>query len=196
VGEERRHEPVDDFLDRLANPSPAPGGGSAAAAAAAMAAVLVQSVASQSAEGWAEAGGVAAQADAIRIRAVPLIELDARRYKEALDLLAERESIEASERDARLRAALEGAAAPLLEIGEAAADAAELAALAAARGAAAVRADAVAAAVLAEAANSVVVGLLEINLTIVEGDPRIQRAIELAGRARRAHETARAAISG
>src|SRR5436305_1989175 len=55
-----------------------------------MAAALVQSVASQSAADWADAGGVAAQAHALRIRTVPLIELDAVRYAEALRVLAAR----------------------------------------------------------------------------------------------------------
>jgi formiminotetrahydrofolate cyclodeaminase len=195
-GEQWPHEPLDDFFERLADSSPAPGGGSAAAAAVAMAAALVQSVASQSAADWADAGGVAAQAHAIRIRTVPLIELDALRYAEALLVLADRESIEAGERDAQLGTALEGAAAPLLQIGEGAADVAELAALATARGAHAVRADALAAARLADAAGTIAAGLLEINLAVREGDPRIARADELAGRASRAREAAQAAISG
>src|SRR5919204_3753614 len=105
-------QPVSDFLARIADPIPAPGGGSAAAVAVAMAAALVRSVASVSRAGWDEAGGVAAQADAISHRVAPLIELDARRYEEALRLLAERGSIAAEERDLRLGAALEGAAAP------------------------------------------------------------------------------------
>jgi len=156
----------------------------------------VQAAASHSGESWVEAGGAAAQAEAIRIRVAPLVELDARRYEEARRLLAHPGEIPESERDARLGEAISEAAGPPLEVAESAADCAELAALVAEQGDHDHRADALAAAILAEAGAAVALSLLEVNLTMIEDDDRIDRGRDLVRRAGAGRERAAAAIAG
>ncbi len=185
--------PLGAFLDDLAGEDAAPGGGSAAAITAAMAAGLAASVARLSAASWEGAGGAVAQAEALRLRVGPLVELDARAYDEALRTLAKRDQIAEPERNERIGEALERAADVLLRIAEAAADAAELAALVAEEGEHAIRADAAAAVILAEAAARTAASLVEINLTTTEEDPRIARARELLSLAEAARERAVAA---
>ena len=177
------NEPVGEFLAALGDASPAPGGGSAAALVVAIAARLIGSVAQISAASWSEAGGTKAQAEAIERRIAPVVDLDARRYEEALHALAERSSAPAAERDAQLGKTLERAAEPPLQIAEAAADIAELAALAAERGEPAIRADAVSAAALAEAAATAAAALVEVNLGTLADDWRIERVRQLQLRA-------------
>ena len=80
------------------------------------------------------------------------------------------------QRDFALGVALLQAAEVPLRIAEAAADVAELAALAAAEGAPHLRPDATAAAALAEAATRAAAHLVEINLAIVPGDRHSERA--------------------
>ncbi len=199
AGEDKRDEAlntsVGGLLDDLAEEGPAPGGGSAAALTASMAASLTASVARMSATGWGEAGGVIAQAESLRSKISPLIDLDARAYQEALDTLARRDEIAEPDRDARLQDALGRAAEIPLRIGEAAADVAELAALAAERGEAVVRADAAAAAMLAEGAARSAALLVEVNLATAEGDPRIASARELVVQAQQNRERAAAALT-
>ena len=189
------NEPVGEFLAALGNASPAPGGGSAAALAVAMAARLIGSVAQISAASWDEAGGARAQAEAIERRIAPLVNLDARRYEEALHALAERSSTPAQERDTQLGEMLERAAEPPLQISEAAADVAELAALAAERGEPASRADALSAAALAEAAAAAAAALVEVNLGTLAGDWRIERVRQLQLRAADARRRAVTALT-
>ena len=186
---------LSDFLGELAAQGPAPGGGSAAAVCVAMAAALVRSVASQSRDGWAEAAGAIVQAEALGRRAAPLVERDARAYDEAMRTIAERSAIAPGDREARLADALGRAADVPLEIGEAAADAAELAAATAEHGDPRVRADAVAAAVLAEAAARVAATLVQVNLATGPADPRIEVARALAARAATARERAIGALA-
>jgi formiminotetrahydrofolate cyclodeaminase len=182
------------FLDDLGDEQPAPGGGSAAAVAVAMAAQLARSVAARSRKGWNESGGAIAQANAIARRVTPLIERDARAFDRALRMISERAGIPAGERDAQLGEALGRAAEVPLEIGEAAADACDLAALVAEQGELSVQADALAAALLAEAAARISSALVEVNLgTLLEG-PRVERARALAVRATAACERAVAAV--
>jgi methenyltetrahydrofolate cyclohydrolase len=188
--------PLGEVVDRLAHGQPAPGGGSAAAAAVAMSAALTSSVASMSRDAWAEAPGAIAQAEAIRRRALPLVDRDAGAYEDAVRALAERRANPSGDRDARLGAALADAAAVPLEIGEVGADAAELAAEVADRGAGATRADATVAVVLAEAAVRAAACLVEINLGTIAGDPRLAAARGLLARAAAARERALLALSG
>jgi formiminotetrahydrofolate cyclodeaminase len=187
---------VGDFLAALAAQTPAPGGGSAAAVTVAMAAALVRSVASLSREGWSEAGGVIAQAEAVGRRVTPLIQRDAHAYEDALRTIAERSEIAPEDREARLADSLERAAAAPLEIGEAAAEAAELAALAVENGEPSVRADAAAAAMLAEAAARVSATLVEINLGAGPSDPRVEAAQALVARATSGRQRAASALAG
>ena len=87
------------------------------------------------------------------------------------------------QRDFALGAALVRAAEVPLAIAEAAADVAELAALAAADGAPHLRPDATAAAALAEAAIRAATHLVEINLAIVPGDRHTEAAARLSAAA-------------
>ena len=81
-----------------------------------------------------------------------------------------------------LEAKLDLSCAVPLEIAEAAADTASLAALAAELGERDVQADAAAAAVLAAAGARAAAHLVAVNLTVTEGDVRLARARERAGR--------------
>ena len=95
------------------------------------------------------------------------------------------------QRDFALGAALLQAAEVPLRIAEAAADVAELAALAAAEGSPHLRPDATAAAALAEAATRAAAHLVEINLATVPGDRHSERG-RAPGRSRRRGARARA----
>ena len=174
------------FLERLATPEPGPGGGSIAALTLAHAAGLVLMVARRSRETWPEAGGVAAQAQAIQSRALPLVDSDATAWVEALDAL--------ETRGTGLAAKLDRAAEVPLRIGELAADLAELAALAAERGEGTYRGDAAAAALFADAAARVAEKLVAVNLTMTPTDGR--RAVARDNAAAAAAWAARALETG
>ncbi len=162
----------------------ASGGGPLAARVTASAAELLAKVAHASAEGWPEAAGVAAQAQCLHDRAAPLAEVAARAYEEALA---------AAGGDYEFGRAYAQAAEPPLRIVEAAADVAELAALVAANGDPALRADAVAAGLLAAAAAQAAAELVAVNLTVSPDDERSRRAQALAEGAARFADAARAA---
>ena len=168
-----------ELLDELAGPVP-PGGGSALAFTVAMAAAVVRMAARASKESWDEAGGVAAQADALRARAAPLAQVDADVYDRALAVRDGAASLRADKRDWEIGKAFADAAEPPLEIARVAADVAELAALVAVSGEPRVRADAIAALALAAAAARAAVTLVEVNLTAIDGDLRVAEAERLA----------------
>lgn len=170
------------LLDALAGPVP-PGGGSALAFTVAMAAAVVRMAARASQESWDVAAGVAAQADQLRARAAPLAQLDAEVYDQALAVRDGAAALSPEKRDWEIGKAFAAAAEPPLEIARAAADVAELAAEVAVSGDPRVRADAVAAVTLAAAAARAAVTLVEVNLTAVEGDPRVAEAQRLAAAA-------------
>jgi formiminotetrahydrofolate cyclodeaminase len=186
---------LEESVSELVGSQHAPGGGSAAAAAVVMAAGLVGSVARESEGHWDEAKGTMAQAASIADRVAPLVKADTSAYREALDALADRHSAPVESRDRQLEDVLERAAAVPFQICEAAADAAELAALVTANGEAAVRADAAAAAVMAEAAAASAALLVEINLATLPDDPRLATARELATRAADERERALRALA-
>jgi formiminotetrahydrofolate cyclodeaminase len=179
-------------LDELAGPV-APGGGSALAFTVAMAAAVVRMAAHVSAGSWDEAGGVAAQADALRARVAPLAQLDADVFDQALAVRDGAAALPPEKRDWEIGKAFAAAAEPPLEIARVAADVAELAAAVAVSGEARVRPDAIAAATLAAAAARAAVTIVEANLTAVQGDARIDEAAELAFIAERAAVQARRA---
>jgi formiminotetrahydrofolate cyclodeaminase len=181
-------------LDELAGPVP-PGGGSALAFTVAMAAALVRMSARASAESWDDAGGVAAQADALRARAAPLAQLDADVYDQALAVRDGAAALPPEKRDWEIGKAFTAAAEPPLEIARVAADVAELALAVALSGEPRIRPDAVAAATLAAAVARAAVAIVEANLTALEGDTRVTEAEELAGVAAYAAKKAQAAIA-
>ena len=175
---------LDEFLDALAATAPVPASGSAAAVVGAMAAELVAMTA-RATTGWADAAGVAAQARGLASRLRPLATADAAAFARVLALRADTSS------DARdLGPALERSAAIPLEIADACAATAELAAVAAERAVGHERADAVAAAALAEGATRAAVALVLANLTTTPGDDRSSRAALLVHVAAQARERA------
>jgi methenyltetrahydrofolate cyclohydrolase len=164
-----------DFLDRLGAGKPAPGGGSASALTVAFAAGLVTMVARRSEESWKEAGGVAAQAISLQARSAPLALADAQVWEQALDALHS-SGTNGATAEGDLEQKLDLSVVVPLQIAEAAADTASLAALAAEFGEGSYRADAAAAAVLAAAAAQAAAHLVSVNLTVSEGDDRLFRA--------------------
>lgn len=168
---------IDDFLDRLAEGGRAPGGGSAAALSVAFAAGLVAMVARCSRGSWEDATGVAAQSLAIKERAAQLARTDADAWQQASAALREAGADgDAEGRDRELEQKLGHAAAVPLEIAELGADAAALAALVGEYCDGAYRADAAAAAALASGGASAAAHLVQVNLTVQEGDERLKRA--------------------
>ena len=168
---------IDDFLDRLAEGGRAPGGGSAAALSVAFAAGLVAMVARCSRGSWDDATGVAAQSLAIKERAAQLARTDADAWQQASAALGEAGGDGDPEgRDRELEQKLGRAAAVPLEIAELGADAAALAALVGEYCEGAYRADAAAAAALASGGASAAAHLVQVNLTVQEGDERLKRA--------------------
>lgn len=173
-GDEYLDLTIGDFLERLGTGRPAPGSGSASALTVAFAAGLVTMVARRSSDSWEEAGGVAAQALALQARAAPLVLADAQVWEEALTALDSAYGGAAPTGD--LERKLELAAAVPLQIAEAAADTARLAALAAEHGDGQYRADAAAAAVLSAAAARAAAHLVAVNLAVREGDDSLESA--------------------
>jgi methenyltetrahydrofolate cyclohydrolase len=164
-----------DWLDRLAGPHAAPGGGSALAVCVANAAAVVAMAARVS-----DSGGLAAQAEALRARAAPLADLDAATYERALAAREAAKALPPERRDWEIGQAFARAAEPPLEIARVATDVAELAAELATAGSPAIRADAVAAAAIAAGAARGAVAVVAVNLTALEGDPRVAEAERLA----------------
>jgi formiminotetrahydrofolate cyclodeaminase len=161
---------VDELLDLVADEAPAPGSGSAAALTAAAAAALVVMASRRSYAIWPEAPGIAAQALIRRQRCLELATLDAEAFETALTALERREDV-----GERLRDTVD----VLLALANAAADIAELAALAADRSDVPVRPDAAAAALLAESAVRVAGALIRVNLVVTPRDEAL-RGLELA----------------
>jgi formiminotetrahydrofolate cyclodeaminase len=165
-----------DFLRGLAGGTPAPGGASAAALTAAFAASLVAMVARRSADSWAEAGGVVAQAQALEARTAPLAQQTDEAWEIALEALRERADEDPGRRNAELEEKLTRAAELPLAIAEAAADVAVLAALAAELGDGTFRSDAAAAALLASAASRAGAHFVAVNLATRPDDEWLVRA--------------------
>lgn len=189
------------LLEELAAPREVPGAGSALAAALATAAAVVQMAARLSPDSWTDAAGVAAQAEALRERAVQLVDEDADAYRLALEARAaadenagpeQRHSrVEASpakpatpaQRDWALGRVTAAAAEPPLALARVAADLAELCAAAGARVEPRVHADVAAAASLAAAVARGARELVATNLTALADDPRVGEADRLVAAA-------------
>ena len=170
-----------EWLDELARAEPAPGGGSALGVAVAMAASVLTMTARLSG-----APGFTAQADGLRVRTLPLAQLDGDAYDAALDVRSRTADLKPEQRDWEIGRAFSDAAAAALEIGRAGADVADLAAQLAASGDPRVRADALAAAALGAAAARGAAALVAVNLTALDDDPRVAEAKQLADSADRA----------
>jgi len=160
-------------------------GGWAAAHTGALAAALVAMVAHAERQGWAEAGGAIAQADALRQRLCRLADRDADAYVHARDLVtktieryrpANDPSHQQERRDHELAGALRDAAQVPLAIAETAADVAALAAWAAHDAGDAHRPDAIIAASLAQAACDAAAQLVHVNLAVRPHHPLAARA--------------------
>lgn len=178
IGEEPA---FDRFLSELEAPVPSPCGGSAAAATAAMAASLVTMVARETRE-WADGPGIASQARALRARLTVLSADDVAAFGDVIAVIRAPAGTP-EQRDFALGEALLHAAEVPLRIAEAAADVAELAALASSEGSPQLRPDATTAAILAEAAVRGATHLVEINLATVAGDHNSLRAAQLTAAA-------------
>jgi formiminotetrahydrofolate cyclodeaminase len=185
---------IDAFVASVGGEEIRASSGAVAALAVALAADLAAQVARASRE-WGERGGALAQADAIRERAIGLAAEVGHAYEVALATLSRAlaEPIATPAAAAPgLGEALERAVEPLLQVGAAASDAAELAELVARCGASLVRADAVAATMLATAAAEMCAHLVEVNLLVTGDDERARRAREIVASAAASRESARA----
>jgi formiminotetrahydrofolate cyclodeaminase len=179
------------LLEELAAPHEVPGAGSALAVALATAAAVVQMAARVSPESWAEAAGVAAQAESLRERAARLVDEDAEAYQRALEARAAADAAERPERrDWALGRVTAAAAEPPLALARLAADVAELCAAAAERIEPRVHADVAGAAALAVAVARGSRELVAVNLTALPGDPRVEEADRLVAAATAAAATA------
>jgi methenyltetrahydrofolate cyclohydrolase len=175
------------LLEELASPREVPGAGSALAAALALAAAVVQMAARLSPASWADATGVAAQAEALRERAVQLVDEDAEAYRQALEARKAADATARPEqRDWALGRVTAAAAEPPLALARLAADLAVLCSAAGARVEPRVHADVAAAAALAAAVARGAKELVAANLTALEGDARVEEAGRLVAAAQAA----------
>ena len=177
--------PFEELLDTIAAETPAPGGGSVAAFVAEMAASLA-AMAARFAHDWDGAAGAVAQAETLGHRAAPLADEDAVAYENVLTAMRMPQELEPEVRNTLIGETLSRAADVPLAIAECAASVAELAAEIAVCGNPNLRGDAAAAAILAASAARVAANLVEINLSTVEGDDRVERAREIVRSADRA----------
>jgi formiminotetrahydrofolate cyclodeaminase len=162
-------EPVESFLEAVAEATPAPGGGTSAAVTAALAASLVEMAA-----GLASDEEAAGRARALRGDALRLAEEELTSYAPVLD----------AETHADRMTALDAASEPPAQIAELAAEVAELGLEVAASASEAVRGDALTGVTLAEAAAAAAARLVEINLGSGPVLERAQRAEQRALMAR------------
>lgn len=170
------------LLEELAAPRPAPGAGSALAVAVGAAAAVVE-MAARLSDSWADGPGSAAQAEALRLRAIELAQLDADAYQHALDVRTTAATLSADRRDWAIGKAFAEAAEPPLALARLAADVADLARFVARNGDERVRPDVAAALALAAAAARGARELVAVNLTALPGDVRLAEADRLAAAA-------------
>ncbi len=165
-----------ELAERLSGATPTPAAGTAVAGVVEIAMALVAKVAARSAADWPEAGGVAAQVDAMVLRVTARAEGVELSYATALEAIEQGgdESIERA-----LAAAVDAALAEE----EACAAATELAAATAGRCNPAHRADAVAAALLCEAATRACAHLVAVNLTTTAQSDALGRSSLLVDQA-------------
>jgi len=167
--------PVDGFLDALSAADPAPGGGAAAAIAVALGASLCAMAARLSSTRLAESGELAAEAELLRNRAAGLGEADADAYRRVIEALQLPREPGGEARKRAVAAALSAAADVPMQVVEAGAQVARLAARLAEEGNPNLRGDAEAAALLAEAGARAAGALVRINLARAPEDDRLAR---------------------
>ena len=176
--------PLPALLEELASPREVPGAGSALATALALAAAVVQMAARISPASWADAAGVAAQAEALRERAAQLVDEDAEAYRRALDAREAADTTARPEqRDWALGRVTAAAAEPPLALARLAADLAALCSASGRRVEPRVHADVAAAAALAVAVARGARELVAVNLTALPGDARVEEADRLVAAA-------------
>jgi methenyltetrahydrofolate cyclohydrolase len=121
--------------------------------------------------------GIVAQSLALQDRAAPLAHVDAEAWSAATEALRAASDPEGPVQSrGALEQALDQAAAIPLEIAELGADVAALGAVVAEHGDAGYRADAAAAVALAAGGARAAAHLVEVNLAMRTGDPRLERA--------------------
>jgi formiminotetrahydrofolate cyclodeaminase len=147
-------------------------------------------MAARFAHDWDGAAGAVAQAETLRHRAAPLAAADAVAYENVLTAMRMPEELESEVRNTLIGETLSRAADIPLLIAETAADVAELASEIAVQGNPNLRGDAAAASLLAASAVRVAANLVEINLSTVEGEDRIERARTLIAGAEKAAKRA------
>jgi formiminotetrahydrofolate cyclodeaminase len=174
-----------DFLDAVAEATPAPGGGTSAACTAALAAALVEMAGRLSGESDAAEGS-----RRLRTQALALAEQELSSYEPVLEVM--RLPRDDPTRAARLEPALVEASATPLAIAEAAAEVAELGVAVARNSSREVSGDALTGTLLAEAAAAAAAGLVEVNLERQPGAPALEGARAARARAGRAREDAAA----
>ena len=182
------------FLDRIASEQAAPGGGAAAATAVAMAAGLVGMSARLSHDKLDESAALSARADALRARAAPLAQADARAYGRVLEAYRMPKNEDPRARREEIANALSAAADIPLEVAEIGAEVASLGVGLAENGNANLKGDSIAATLLAEAGARSAAVLVAINLRDNQ-DHRRERAEKLATSASAAARRAVAAIA-
>jgi formiminotetrahydrofolate cyclodeaminase len=172
------------LLEELAAPREVPGAGSALALTLAAGAAVVQMAARLSPDSWADAAGVAAQAESLCERAVGLVDEDAEAYRRALEAQTTAdEGGKPEQRDWALGRVTAQAAEPPLALARLAVDVAELCAAAGPRVEPRVHADVAAAAAIAAAVARGARELVAVNLTALPGDARVEEADRLVAAA-------------
>ena len=179
--------PLGEVLERIAARTPAPGAGSSSALTCALAAALAEMAARFDRSEGAAARIVRAQA--LRARALELVERERHAYKPVLEAL--RIDRADPERESRLAQARATAASSPLTIAHAGSEIATLAAECAEHTSPHLLGEALVAARLAAGACSAATELVQINLRDARGDSRLSQAAALAREAEAAlHEVA------
>jgi len=185
------------FLEQVAAREPAPGGGSTAAVTASLAAALVAMAARYSAEQVESSEVLVATAERLSSRAADLADADAQAYAAVIAARRATRGLDADDRQAHVRAALQQASLVPLETAQIGAETARLAAELAAAGNDDLRGDAVTALLLAEAAVRAAAQLVRINVETGGCDEElVRRAADSEAAAAEAVRSARGGPSG
>lgn len=179
------------FLELVGSAEPDPGGGAVCAVAVALSAGLAGMAARFSEKHLDGSAELAAKAERLRERALPLARADAEAYGRVILAYRLPREKNPAYRKREIEEALSGAADVPLEVAEIGADVADLAAYLARSGNPNLKGDAVSAVLLAEAAVRAAANLAEINLSSAgaRDDARLGRLGEIQMRAAAARES-------